>query len=245
MLMPLVLMVGLSLLTSDSGFSWQAYATLGKQIPLWSVTVASFMVSIATTLGHVLIAGLTAYGLSRYPGKLQPWVKLALAMSMMVPIQVNLVPLFFLMKTLHWIDTPWALVIPGWFGAFGMLFVAEWMDNIPQALDEAACLDGCTPLQTWWHIIMPLCKPALMTVGLLLFINTWNSFVWPLLMVVQNEGLKTLPLAIAGLKGSYREAIDWPVLMAACTVSTVPLVAIFAFSQKALMGGVIGGSVKE
>jgi multiple sugar transport system permease protein len=237
MLLPLGVMVQMSL--ADGG---AAYGSLLQQTRLLSVMGMSLAVAVATTLGHVLVAGLTAYGLSRY--RLPSWVKLAYLLTMMVPVQVNLVPLFFLMRELHWIDTPWALVVPGWFGAFGFLFLAEWMDGIPRSLDEAARLDGCTPLQTWWYVIMPVCRPALVTIGLLLFINTWNSFVWPLL-VTHSPQWQTLPVAIAALKSSYREAIDWPVIMAACTLSTVPLAVLFAMGQKALLGGMLAGSVKE
>ena len=237
MLLPVGAMVALS--AKDNG---AAYASLMQQTRLLPVMGVSLLVALATTVGHVLVAGLTAYGLSRY--KLPAWVKLLYLLTMMVPVQVNLVPLFFLMRELHWIDTPWALVVPGWFGAFGFLFLAEWMDGIPQTLDEAARLDGCTPLQTWWHVIMPICRPALVTIGLLLFINTWNSFVWPLL-VTHSPQWQTLPVAIAALKSSYREAIDWPVIMAACTLSTIPLVLLFALGQKALLGGMLAGSVKE
>jgi multiple sugar transport system permease protein len=241
---PVGVMIVQSLTSPGHTLSLEAYTRLWQQTPLVSVMVMSVVIAVLTTAGHLLVAGLTAYGLSRtnLPGK--PWLKLVYLVTMMIPVQVNLVPLFFLMRELHWLDTPMALVIPGWFGAFGFLFLAEWMDGIPTSLDEAARLDGCTPLQTWWRVIMPMCRPALVTIGLLLFINTWNSFVWPLL-VMQSPQWQTLPVAIASLKSSYREAIDWPVVMAACTVSTVPLLVLFACGQKALLGGMVAGSVKE
>jgi multiple sugar transport system permease protein len=245
MVLPVGVMLVLSLTgPGQQGWGLQAYATLSQQLPLASIMAVSVGVALATTACHLAIAAITAFGLSRFNVTGKAWLKWLLLITMMVPVQVNLVPLFLLMRELHTLNTLWALIVPGCFGAFGFLFLTDWMDTLPRTLDEAAYLDGCTPTQVWWHVVLPLCRPALVTIGLLLFITTWNSFIWPLLVVQDNE-LMTLPVAIASLKGSYREAIDWPVIMAGCSVSTVPLLVVFALGNKALLGGMLAGSIKE
>ncbi|MDX2085090.1 MAG: carbohydrate ABC transporter permease [Candidatus Melainabacteria bacterium] len=223
---------------------WENYGRLFAQIPLARYLLNSVLVSVLTTLVHVLLCAMAAYALSRLRFSGQAVVQMLCLLTLMVPPQVNIVPLFFLMKTLHWVNTYWALVVPGLFGAFGVFLFRQWFNGLPHELEEAARLDGCNPWQIFWRVALPLSLPPLATLAIFVFIGSWNSFLWPL-VVTHSETLRTLPVGIASLKESFRDTTDWPLLMAASTVSVVPVMLVFAIGQRYLMDGLMAGSLKE
>jgi len=105
-------------------------------------------------------------------------------------------------------------------------------------------MDGCHHFQVFWHVALPLARPVLVALGIFVLINSWNSFMWPLI-IVQSDELRTLPLGIAALKSSYRDVTDWSILMAASTLSIIPIVLVFLIGQKQFIQGLLQGSVKE
>ena len=164
--------------------------------------------------------------------------------TLMVPPQVNIVPLFFLMKTFHWLDTYAALIVPGLFGAFGVFMLRQWFNGLPRELEDAARIDGCNPWQIFWRVALPLATPALAALAIFVFLGAWNSFMWPLI-VTNSDSMRTLPVGIATLKGSFRDTTDWTILMAAATLSILPVVGIFLLGQKQFMQGLMTGGSKE
>ena len=163
---------------------------------------------------------------------------------MMIPAQVNIVPLFYIMKTLNWIDTFQALIVPGLFGGFGIFLMRQWFKNIPDSLLEAAKIDGCNIPQIFFKVAIPLATPAIATLAIFTFITTWNSFMWPLI-VTNSDTIKTLPVALAGFKGGLRETIEWGQIMACSIITTVPAIIIFIIGQKFFIKGIMSASVKE
>ena len=224
--------------------NWQNYQQLFQTVPMLQYGINSALVTVTITICHVLIAAMAGYAFARLSFPLKTPLFLGCLLTMMIPPQVNLVPLFLLMKQIHAIDTLWALILPGIFGAFGVFLLRQWFLGFPSALEDAACLDGCSPWQTFWHIALPTAKPALATLAVFIFIASWNSFLWPLI-VIQSDNLRTLPVGIAALKGSYRDVMDWPVLLAAATVSIIPVLMVFAIAQRAFVQGILSGGVKE
>jgi multiple sugar transport system permease protein len=237
-LLPFGVMLASSL--ADGG---QAYARLFTQIPFGAYTLNSLMVALWTTLGQVLLSAMAGWAFARlsFPGR-PLWFMLVLA-TLMIPPQVNLVPLFFMMKALGWMNTPWALIVPGLFHAYGIFWLRQWFSKFPRELEEAAALDGCSPWDTFWRVALPTALPALAPLALFAFINSWNGFLWPL-VVIHTDTWRTLPLGLAQLKGSFRDTLDWPLLMAGATMSVLPLVGLFVWGQRWLMRGMLGGAVK-
>lgn len=225
-------------------FHWENYQRLFEAAPMGLYFLNSLFVSGVTTVFHVLFAAMAGYAFSRMRFPYRNALFLICLVTMMVPPQVNIVPLFFLMKSFGWLDTYWALIVPGLFGAFGVFMLRQWFNALPRDLEDAAIMDGCNPWQTFWHIALPLAKPALAALSIFVFINAWNSFMWPLIATNSPE-LMVLPVGIAALKSSFRDATDWSVLMAASSLSTIPVVIVFILGQRHFIAGILSGGVKE
>lgn len=255
MVLPFLWMLLTSLMTDTQIFSIppeiipspvkpKNYSDVAQKIPLFRYFLNSLIVSIATVIGQVATCSMAAYAFARLNFKHKNVLFLAFLATMMIPPQVNIVPLFFLMRELHWIDTYWALIIPGIFGGFGIFLLRQWFLTFPKELEDAAKIDGCNPLQTFWHIALPLALPAIVTLGIFSFITSWNSFMWPLI-VTNSDLMKTLPVGLAAFKGSFRETTEWAQLMAASVISVIPVVIVFVLGQKFFIKGIMMGAVKE
>jgi len=226
------------------GWHWENYQRLFQLAPLGVYFFNSVLVSVVTTVGHVLCSAMAGYAFSRLNFPHKNKIFFVFLITMMVPPQVNIVPLFFLMKTFHWLDTYAALIVPGLFGAFGVFMLRQWFNGLPKELEEAARIDGCNPWQVFWKVALPLATPALAALAIFVFLGAWNSFMWPLI-VTNSDHMRTLPVGIATLKGSFRDTTDWTILMAAATLSILPVVGVFLLGQKQFMQGIMAGGSKE
>jgi multiple sugar transport system permease protein len=255
MAMPFWVMVVTSLVTPNSvfqmpprlwpdGWHWENYQRLFKLAPIGVYFFNSVLVSVITTVGHVLCSAMAGYAFSRLHFPHKNKIFFLFLVTLMVPPQVNIVPLFFLMKTFHWLDTYAALIVPGLFGAFGVFMLRQWFNGLPRELEDAARIDGCNPWQVFWRVALPLATPALAALAIFVFLGAWNSFMWPLI-VTNSDQIRTLPVGIATLKGSFRDTTDWTILMAAATLSILPVVGVFLLGQKQFMQGMLAGGVKE
>lgn len=220
------------------------YRKAMETVPLARFFLNSLLVATLTTAGQMVTASMAAYAFARlkFPGK--NMLFFFFLATMMIPPQVNIVPLFILMSKLGWIDSYYALIVPGLFGAFGIFLLRQWFLSFPEELEQAATLDGCNIWQIYWKIALPTALPALATLGIFTFITTWNSFLWPLI-VINSEHMRTLPVGLAAFKGSFRETTDWGQLMAAGVISILPALAIFLLGQKYFIRGLIAGSLKS
>ncbi len=204
----------------------------------------SLIVSVITTIGQVIIAAMAGFAFAKLNFKFNEPIFLIILATMMIPPQVNIVPLFYIMKELHWIDTFQALIVPGLFGGFGIFLMRQWFKSMPDALLDAAKIDGCNHLQIFIKIALPLALPAIATLAIFTFITSWNSFMWPLI-VTNSDSIRTLPVALASFKGSFRETIEWGQLMACAVITTIPAVGIFLLGQKYFIRGIMSAGVKE
>ncbi len=220
------------------------YPEVMKAIPVVTYFFNSTVVALLTTAGQLLIASMAGYAFARINFKHREAIFLLFLATTMVPPQVNIVPLFFIMRELHWIDTYQALIIPGLFGGFGIFLMRQWFKTLPVGLEEAAKIDGCNPLQTYFRVAFPLALPALATLGIFTFILTWNSFMWPLI-VTNSESMRTLPVGLAIFKGSFRETTEWGQLMACAVISVIPVIGVFLLGQKYFIKGIMLGGMKE
>jgi multiple sugar transport system permease protein len=213
-----------------------------EEFPVVRWLANSVFVSSSVTLLVLTVASLAAYGLARLklPGKRQifSWI----VGTMMVPGQILLVPIYLLLSRLGWLDTYLALVIPAGAGAFGVFLLHQFFLGIPQELEEAAALDGCSRLQTFWHIIVPLARPPLATLGIFTFVGSWNDFLGPLIYLDSSERY-TLPVGVAIFQTSYYT--EYALTLAASVVCTVPILIVFLIFQRHIIRGVALSGMKD
>lgn len=206
---------------------------------LWN----SFYISTSATVLALFLCSLGGYGFAkfRFPGRGLMFAFVIATLA--VPFAAILVPLFVMMRnTFHWIDTPWPLIIPFAANAFGIFFMRQYMLSIPDDLLDAARVDGASEVRIFLRIVLPVCTPALVSLGIIFFVASWNNFLWPL-VVLQSEDTWTLPLTLRSLQGPPGRT-PYDVLMAGSVVSTLPLVLLFMVLQRRLIAGIMSGTVK-
>ena len=255
MLYPFFAMVNLSFVNDDaifsqagkilySGFTLENYKNVFTQIPLSRYFLNSLIVASVTTAGQVIFAALAGYAFARFNFKFKNLLFLIILITMLVPPQVNIIPLFFLMRELHLIDTYSALILPGLFGGFGIFLMRQYFLGFPKDLEEAAKIDGCNLFETFFKIALPLALPTIATLAMFTFVTTWNSFMWPLI-VTNSESMRTLPVGLAIFKGSFREITLWGELLACSVICTIPVIGVFLAGKKYFINDIMQGGVKE
>ena len=213
-----------------------------EEIPISRWLINSVFISSSVTLLVLLIDSLAAYGLARLRLPGGGLVLGIIVATLMVPGQILLVPVYMILNTLGWIDTPLALIIPAGSGAFGVFLLHQFFLGIPRDLEDAAEIDGCSRLRTWWTVILPLSRPALATLGIFTFIGSWNDFVAPLVFI-DSLSRYTLPVGIALFQGSYRA--EYGLTLAACVLCTLPVLIVFMLLQKHIIRGIALTGLKE
>ena len=255
MVVPFLWMIATSFMTDSQIFSYPPrflpkpfvadnYVNTLVQMPIMRYFFNSLVVSVVTTVGQVIIASMAGFAFAKLNFKFKEPLFLIVLATMMIPPQVNIIPLFYIMKELHWIDTFQALILPGFFGGFGVFLMRQWFKSMPDALFEAAKIDGCNIFQTFFKVAFPLALPAVATLAIFTFILSWNAFMWPLI-VTNSDGIRTLPVALSSFKGSFRETIEWGQLMACAVITTIPAIIVFLAGQKFFIKGIMSAGVKE
>lgn len=255
MLYPFFVMVNLSFVKNDAiftqggrlfytGMTLDNYRNVFEQVPLARYFFNSLFVATLTTLGQVLFAALAGYAFGVMQFKYRNAIFLIVLITMLVPPQVNIIPLFFLMREFHLIDSYSALILPGMFGGFGIFMMRQYFLSFPKDLAEAARIDGCNLVETFFKVALPLALPTVITLALFTFVTTWNSFMWPLI-VTNSEGMRTLPVGLAIFKGSFREVTLWGELLACSVICTVPVIGVFLLGKRYFINDIMQGGVKE
>jgi len=190
----------------------------------------------ANVVGAVISSSLVAYGLARIPWRGRGPLFALLLSTMMLPAQVTMVPLFAVFKWLGWIDTFLPLTVPAFLGnAFFIFLLRQFFMTIPGELSDAARLDGCTEFDIYGRVILPLARPALATVGLMVFLGTWNDFMGPLIYLYDDSKFP-LSLGLAMFTSQYGSF--WGQLMAVSTVMTAPILLLFFLTQRTFIQGI-------
>jgi multiple sugar transport system permease protein len=201
--------------------------------------------SLLAAAGHAVLvlitAAMAAYPLARmdFPGKNAIFA--IIIGTLFVPSFIFLMPNYLLMDQLAWLDTLIALIVPGAAGAFGVFFLRQFFLSIPRELEESARVDGANTWQILTRIVLPISKPALVTLGLIAFLSNWNEFIWPIFVLFSPERL-TLPAGLSTLQAAYN--IDYPVVMAGATIAAVPVLILYVFVQKYVIEGVATSGLK-
>lgn len=213
-----------------------------EEIPIVRWLGNSLFISMAVTLLVLTVDSLAAYAFARLRPPGGKWVFALVIATLMVPGQILLVPAYLILNRLGWIDTPWALIVPAGAGAFGVFLLTQFFKAVPRELEEAAALDGCTRLGIWWHVMLPLSRPALAVLGIFTFIGSWNDFVGPLVFL-ESADRYTLPVGIALFQSSYSS--EYGLTFAASVICTLPMIVVFLLFSRQIIRGLSAGAVKE
>lgn len=202
----------------------------------------SFVVASVITLGSLILNTLAGYAFAKleFPGRSSLFQ--TLLMALVVPAQVTMMPLFLFMKQLHLVNSLIGIVLPSLASVFGIFLIRQFARSLPDALLDAARLDGASEWRIFVQIVVPLLKPILVTLSIFSFMTAWNDFMWPLILLT-DQTHATLPVALASL--SREHVMDTELMMAGAVVTTVPVLALFILLQRYYVGGLLLGSVKE
>lgn len=251
MLLPFFAMVLISLSGNENIFTdykivnlnFCSYKNVFQSIPVVKYFLNSLIVALFTTIGQVIISALAGYGFARLKFKGSDILFFVFILTMMVPSQVNIVPLFYIMSKLGWVNTYQGLIVPGLFGGFGVYLMRQYFLSFSRELEEASTLDGCTPFQTFYKIALPCAAPALATLAVFTFVSAWNSFIWPLI-VTNTDSMRTLAVGLTVFKGSFREITLWGELTACACICSIPVIIVFILGKKYLMTNPQSGAIK-
>ncbi len=240
-LLPLGIVVKTSL-TSDGGWSWANYRQAWQRGGFLLAFANSTFVALAVTAFQIFTSALAGYALARLEFRGKQALLLIILTTLVIPFQILVIPIFLVLKWGHLINTYGALILPTAVSGFGIFLLRQFFLTIPIELEEAAMLDGANRLQILWRVMLPLARPALVTLFLFSFIGEWNDLFKPLVFTTRPE-LQTVQLALAGFQEQFTN--DWKLMMAAVVIATIPVVVLFLLGQRQLIRGIATTGIKN
>jgi len=223
-------------------WSWASYRQAWLQGDFLRAFANSTFVAVAVTFCQVVTATLAGYALARLKFQGKQVVLLVVLATLVIPFQILVIPIFLVLKWGHLINTYGALIFPTAANGFGIFLIRQYFLTIPVQLEEAAALDGANRLQILWWVLLPLAQPALVTLFLFTFIGEWNDLFKPLVFTTRPE-LKTVQLSLAAFQEQFTN--DWPLMMAAVVIATLPVVFLFLVGQRQFIQGVATTGMKN
>jgi ABC-type glycerol-3-phosphate transport system permease component len=229
----------------DVSFTLDNYTRAVGQYNFARYLLNSLIVSGLVTVLGITLATMAAFAFARFSFRGGDFLFAVTVATLMIPSHISLIPNYLTLAKVGLLDTYAGLVLPAISNGFAAFFLRQYMRGIPKALDEAAYMDGATPLQVLWRIIVPLSRPAISSMALYIFMTEWNNYIWPL-VAVGKQDLYTLQIGLARL---YRinpgeGLIDWPLVMAASTITILPVLLGFLLVERHLVRGITMGAVK-
>jgi ABC-type glycerol-3-phosphate transport system permease component len=221
---------------------WRNYPEAWSQFPFARYFVNSFIVSASVTVLNVFLAGLAGYSLAKYRYFGQRALFIAILATLMLPIEVLMVPTFLIVKALGWLNTYQGLIIPVVADAFGVFLMRQFMLGLPDSLVDAARIDGAGELGTYFRIVVPLIWPAVLTLAIFTWRETWDAFVWPFI-IISDDSLRTVPIGLQRFQEQY--VTTYNSVMAISTIAIVPMVLLFFFFQRSFIRGIALSGLKE
>jgi multiple sugar transport system permease protein len=206
------------------------------ELPILRWMFNSLFVTGVATLGVLFISSLAAYAFSRltFPGR--DLLFMVMGATLLIPSTLLLIPSFMLIRSFGWLDTYHALIWPQLAGFFGVFLLRQFFMSIPKELEEAAIIDGCSFFGIYWRIVLPLAKPALATLGIFTFLQVYNDFVWPLIVLNNNE-MRTLPIGLAIFNGEYWS--EQGIIMAGVVLTSAPVLIVYLVFQRQITKAVL------
>ncbi len=246
MIMPFLAMVSTSLKTQKEiltefppklipdTLAFSNYTTAWTSLPFDRFYINSLIVATSVTILDSFLSSMAAFGFARLRFKGRNTLFFLYLIGLVIPSQVLLLPNFIIIRQIGWFDSYFALIVPSSFSAVSIFLLRQYYRGFPLEYDEAARIDGASSLRIWWNIILPNSKPILAARAVFIFLNSWNDFLWPL-VVTNSQSMRTLPVGLSMFQGQY--TVRWELLMAASVVALVPVLIIYLFAQNWIIRG--------
>lgn len=222
--------------------TWANYQEAWRRGNFLLAFANSTLVAIAVTAFQLFTSALAGYALARLKFRGRQAILLIVLATLVIPFQILVIPVFLVLKWGHLINTYWALILPTAANGFGIFLMRQYFQTIPVELEEAAALDGADRWQILWQVVLPLARPAMVTLFLFAFIGEWNDLFKPLVFTTRPE-LKTVQLALAEFQEQFTNS--WSLMMAAVVIATLPIVLLFLFSQRQFIRGIAATGMKN
>ena len=217
------------------------YAKVFSRFPFLRTIGNSLLISVAYTLITLISASMAAFAFAKLRFRGSGAILSVYIATMMIPTQVTMIPLFVVMNRLGLIDSYASVILPSMFKPFAVFLLVQQMKTIPNDYIDAARIDGAGLFQTYRKVALPLCIPTLATLAVTTFMESWNGYLWPLLMLTDRNKM-TLPIALSTLNGQY--STEYNVLMAGSLISMIPIIIIYIAAQKQFKSGLMAGGIK-
>jgi len=198
--------------------------------------------SVVSTVGRLFTSLLAGYVLAKFNFRAKKLIFILIISTMMIPYWINIVPIYFMLSKIKWIDTYLGLIVPQLAHPLGIFLIRQYLTSIPNDYIDSGRIDGAGEWSILWRIIFPQCLPVMATLSIYFFVASWNSFMWPLI-VTRSEEMRTITVGLALLSGSPQRT-QYPLQMAAATIGMIPPIIIFLFLQKYLTKGFILSGLK-
>lgn len=218
-----------------------AYQTVFERFPFFQTILNSLFISVSYTVLTLLSASLAAYAFTKIRFRGSGLVLGLYLATMMIPTQVTMIPLFVVMNQLGLINHYASMILPSVFKPFAVFMLVQQMRTIPGDYLDAAKIDGASTFRIYRSVMLPLCVPTLATLSITTFMESWNDYLWPLLMPTDRAKM-TLPVALSTLNGQYNT--EYNVLMAGSLISMIPILLLYIFAQKYFKNGLMAGGIK-
>lgn len=223
--------------------TFESYTQLAERIDLGRTAFNSAFVAVISTIGQIIIAAMAAYAFSRMRWRGRDTVFVLYLATLMIPAVVLIIPQFILVRSLGWVNSYAALIVPSLFSTFGVFLLRQSFLGLPKDFEEAAFVDGANHFVIFWRIVLPLSQPALATLAVFSFMGSWNSYLWPL-FTARREEVMTLPVALATLQAGPRALTEWNMVMAGSVVAVLPILVVYLLAQRWFVSGVISSGIK-
>lgn len=223
--------------------STASYTQLAERVDLGRTFFNSMFVAVVGTIGQVIVSAMAAYAFSRMEWRGRNVVFTLYLATMMIPSVVLVIPQFILVRSLGWVNTYQALIVPALFSAFGTFLLRQSFLGLPRDFEEAAFVDGANHFTIFWRIILPLSKPALATLAVFSFMGLWNAYLWPL-FAARKEEVMTLPIVLATLQAGPRALTEWNMVMAGAVITVLPILIVYLLAQRWFVSGIVSGGIK-
>lgn len=217
------------------------YKNLNDRFNVMKILFNSIFITITYTLLSLLLHSMAGYALAKFEFKGKNLIFSIILITLMIPLQVLLIPLFKMMNSIGWQNSYQAVIVPSLANAFGIFLMRQNMISFPDSLIEAARIDGSGEFAIFFKIVLPTMRPAIGALGIYNFMAQWGNFMWPLI-ILSTKDKYTLPVALSALEGLQRK--DFGVIMFGSTIATIPIMIIFLIFQRQFISGMLGGSVK-
>jgi multiple sugar transport system permease protein len=222
--------------------TFEHYRRLFTRLDVTRYLFNSTLLATSITLISLLLNSMAGYAFAKLCFKGRDRLFQLLLAAMVIPAQVTMLPLFLMLKEFHLVNSFGGVIIPGMASIFGIFLIRQYALSIPDSLLDAARIDGAGEFRIYWSLVLPLCKPILITLAIFTFMGTWNDFMWPLIVLTDND-LYTLPVALANLIGEHVQ--DTELMMAGAVLTVLPVMLVFLILQRYYLSGLMLGSVKE